>query len=202
MLEDFKIRVFLTVVKERSFTKASEVLDITQPAVSQNIAELEKSLGVKLFERLRKETALTDEGRIFLRYAERHAEVSHEVCSLFAKLPESTVRISSSEELYNHYIEPRLSEFMSIHPNVRFERVMFGDADLRFSLRPFTGTPFDTDPDVIARMRISLSAPVIKMGGTNATHEESSYFEVLFQAENSFSCTRLCRLVREFLTVI
>ena len=202
MLEDFKIRVFLTVVKEKSFTRASEVLKITQPAVSQNIAELEKGLDVKLFERLRKETVLTSEGKVFLRYAQRHSALSHEISSLFAKLPETVVRISASEELYNYYIEPRLSEFMAIHKNVRFERVILGDADLRFSIRPFSGTPYDSDPDVIARMRVAMSSPQIKMGDTNVTHEDSSYFEVLFQPEKAFSCTRLCRLVREFLTVI
>lgn len=202
MLQDFKVKVFLTVVRERSFTKASYVLGISQPAVSQNVAELEKILGVKLFTRQRNETVLTAEGEVFLLYAEKHAALSLEVSSLFSRLPECTVKVSASEELYTYYIEPRLSRFMSIHPNVRFERVIFDDADLRLSLRQFRGTPFDSDPDVIARMRMSLFAPSIKMGDTNVTHEDSSYFEVLFQPEKTFSCTRLCRLVREFLTVI
>ena len=41
MLEDFKIKVFVTVASTGSFTKAGELLGISQPAVSQNVAELE-----------------------------------------------------------------------------------------------------------------------------------------------------------------
>ena len=41
-MEDFRLKVFKAVVQEGSFTKAAKALGITQPAVSQNIAELEK----------------------------------------------------------------------------------------------------------------------------------------------------------------
>ena len=51
MLEDFRLKVFMAVVHERSFTKAASVLGITQPSVSQNIADLEKMTGRKLFDR-------------------------------------------------------------------------------------------------------------------------------------------------------
>ena len=69
MLEDFRLKVFMAVAENRSFTKAAAVLRITQPAVSQNIAELEKTVGSKLFDRLKGETVLTTEGRVFMEYA-------------------------------------------------------------------------------------------------------------------------------------
>ena len=53
MLEDFKLKIFVTVAAEGSFTKAARTLGITQPAVSQNIAELEKVTGALLLERHR-----------------------------------------------------------------------------------------------------------------------------------------------------
>ncbi len=71
MLEDFKLKVFMAVAAERSFTKAASVLGISQPAVSQNISDLEKSMGMKLFERLRGEAAITPQGEIFYEYASR-----------------------------------------------------------------------------------------------------------------------------------
>ena len=55
MLEDFRLRVFMAVAEEGSFTKAAASLGVTQPAVSQNIADLEKVTGQKLFERMRGE---------------------------------------------------------------------------------------------------------------------------------------------------
>ena len=70
MLEDSKIRAFLEVEKERNFTRAAARIGISQPAVSAQIAALEESLGVELFERGR-ELRLTPSGEIFLGYARR-----------------------------------------------------------------------------------------------------------------------------------
>lgn len=52
-----------------NFTRAADELGISQPAVSQNIAGLEKDLGVRLFERNRGEAVLTPAGRVFMEYA-------------------------------------------------------------------------------------------------------------------------------------
>ena len=71
MLEDSRLRVFLKVAERGSFTRAAEDLGITQPAVSQNIAELEKQTGAVLFERSRSRVTLTEEGRVFRLFAER-----------------------------------------------------------------------------------------------------------------------------------
>ncbi len=69
MLEDFRLKVFMAVAAERSFTKAASSLGISQPAVSQNISELEKTLNIKLFDRLRGEVVITPQGRIFMSHA-------------------------------------------------------------------------------------------------------------------------------------
>ena len=45
------LRYFLTVVREESITKASEVLHITQPTLSRQLAQMEEDIGVKLFDR-------------------------------------------------------------------------------------------------------------------------------------------------------
>lgn len=71
MFEDFRLRVFITVAQEGSFTLAARKLHVSQPAVSQNISELEKTLGTVLFERLRGEVRLTDAGSLFKGYAEQ-----------------------------------------------------------------------------------------------------------------------------------
>lgn len=71
MLEDFRLRVFMKVAEKQSFTAAAHDLGISQPAVSQNISELEKNLGVSLFERGRRQVSLTDKGVLFKGYAEQ-----------------------------------------------------------------------------------------------------------------------------------
>ena len=45
------LRYFLTVVREESITRAAEVLHITQPTLSRQLAQLEESLGIRLFHR-------------------------------------------------------------------------------------------------------------------------------------------------------
>lgn len=71
MFEDFRLRIFLTLAGTRSFTAAAKELGISQPAVSQNISELERTLGEQLFERKRGEASLTDKGLLFKGYAEQ-----------------------------------------------------------------------------------------------------------------------------------
>lgn len=69
MFEDSRIKVFMAVSEENSFTKAARRLGISQPAVSQNIAEIEKGIGAKLFERNRNSVVLTPEGARFKEFA-------------------------------------------------------------------------------------------------------------------------------------
>ena len=67
--EDFRLKVFMTVSELGSFTLAAQRLGVSQPAVSQNVTALEKSLGVQLLERRRGDIFLTEAGKAFRDYA-------------------------------------------------------------------------------------------------------------------------------------
>lgn len=57
---NFRILIyFLTVVRERSITKAADMLHITQPTLSRQLMQLEEDLGVKLFDRSQRRFTLT-----------------------------------------------------------------------------------------------------------------------------------------------
>ncbi len=71
MFEDSRINVFMAVCEEGSFTKAAKRLGISQPAVSQNISEIEKGVGARIFERNRNSVALTEDGRLFKEFAKQ-----------------------------------------------------------------------------------------------------------------------------------
>ena len=71
MLEDFRLKVFLAVSEEGSFTKAARTLGISQPAVSQNIADLEKETGTERFIRRKGAVELTPAGYTLKEYAVR-----------------------------------------------------------------------------------------------------------------------------------
>lgn len=66
---DIRFTTFITVVKIKSFTKAAEILNLTQPAVSQHIKHLEEYYGVNLIKKQGKEIGLTEEGVILYKYA-------------------------------------------------------------------------------------------------------------------------------------
>ena len=63
---DYRVETFLTVCRTLNFTKTAELLNITQPAVSQHIKFLEKYYGAELFEYKGKKMYLTEEGQLLL----------------------------------------------------------------------------------------------------------------------------------------
>ncbi len=108
MLEDFKLKVFMTVAAERSFTKAATVLGISQPAVSQNISELEKSMDIRLFNRLRGEVAITPQGQIFHAHATEILASYERMNRLFCN-----PRINGRTIPVRLYISPVLSSLLT-----------------------------------------------------------------------------------------
>lgn len=72
MIKDFtKLETFLVVIKEKSFSKASAKLGISQPAVTQQIKFLEEQIGAKLIERRKNGVRLTKEGEEVYKIAQR-----------------------------------------------------------------------------------------------------------------------------------
>jgi DNA-binding transcriptional LysR family regulator len=72
------LETFAWIVRLGSFTAAARKLETSQPAVSMRVRELERSLGVKLFERAGRATRVTPKGRAFVDYAERILALSRE----------------------------------------------------------------------------------------------------------------------------
>ena len=68
---DQKVYTLLAVAEQKSFTKAAELLSLTQPAVSHHISQLETELGTKIFSRGKGELRITPEGEIIIRCAKR-----------------------------------------------------------------------------------------------------------------------------------
>ena len=176
MIEDFRLRVFMTVAEEKNFTKAASRLDISQPAVSQHISELEKSVGVKLFERLHGEIRLTTQGQVFLKHAANILEAYRSASDLFCQATPAIIRVKASDEVYT-YIYKSLSIFSQIHPEVEFVRSDDADSELSFSLKP---------------------APKI-MGGISATHNIVSSLYLCCQPSETFSQTALFESLRSVL---
>jgi hypothetical protein len=123
MFEDFRLKAFLTVAREGSFTKAARSLGVSQPAVSQNISEIEKGIGVKLFDRIKGEISLTDTGKSFLQYAEKILYWYTAADSMFGKNGKMTVSrpvMIAADSFMSSYILPSaLRSLMSSWGNAK-----------------------------------------------------------------------------------
>ena len=69
-MDEFRLKVFVTAARALSFSKCAAALNITQPAVSRHIGELEARFGVPLFSRGSSGVGLTKAGRLLLQHAE------------------------------------------------------------------------------------------------------------------------------------
>lgn len=141
MLEDFRLKVFMAVADEGSFTRAARTLGISQPAVSQNISELEKELGTELFLRRKGAVSLTPSGSAFKEYA---ARILH-WCSVTEEVFCPDVKHSSpvtiaADGFSARCILPRVVESLrSINPGLTFTVVPEGTSespDLLLTCRP------------------------------------------------------------------
>jgi DNA-binding transcriptional LysR family regulator len=74
----YHLNTFLAVARSQSFTRAARDLHLTQPTVSSGVNELERSLGVKLFNRSGRSVSLTMEGRMLVSYAEQIDDLATE----------------------------------------------------------------------------------------------------------------------------
>jgi len=121
-MADRRLQVFHAVAKQLSFTKAAEILFMTQPAVTFQIKQLEEHFNTRLFDRGHGRIALTPAGDLVLTYAERILGLSSE---MDVRLAEMTGEISGSllvgaSTTIAEFMLPRiLGEFKSAYPNVR-----------------------------------------------------------------------------------
>ncbi|ACL75011.1 LysR family transcriptional regulator [Ruminiclostridium cellulolyticum] len=90
---DPKITTFIWAAKLSSYTRAAEMLNLTQPAVTQHIKQLEEHYKVKLFKKVGRQICLTEEGELLFKYAKEF-----EASSLFI---ERTLRNKSA--VNKHY---------------------------------------------------------------------------------------------------
>ena len=115
------LRPFVALADELHFGRAAERLHVTQPALSQQIARLERQLGVRLFDRTRTRVELTEAGAAMLpaaRTAVEAAAAAAEVARSHAHGEAGELRLGLSPGA--HYVaQPLLAEFARRRPRVR-----------------------------------------------------------------------------------
>ena len=117
-LEISSLQCFIALAEHTSFTQAANRINITQSAISQQIAKLEKQLKTQLFHRGRTNT-LTHSGEILLTYAKEILRLEQEAIDYF-KEPEleGEIRFGLPEDFATVFLHKVLSDFSASHPRI------------------------------------------------------------------------------------
>lgn len=124
---DFRLKIFDTVAKRLNFTKAANELNITQPAVTKHIKEIELNLNIKLFERNGTKIKLTKAGEILLKYTEEIFSVYQKMEFEIGQLQEKQkgiLRLGASTTIAQYVLPPILAEFRKRFPEIQLSLVI------------------------------------------------------------------------------
>jgi DNA-binding transcriptional LysR family regulator len=143
MLDVKRLRILREVAQRGSFSAAADSLYLSQSAVSQQIATLEREVGMTLLDRTRQGPRLTDAGRVLVSHADaaiaRLDEAERELASI-AGLQGGELRLASFPSASATVLTEAISNFHGRHPNVRLSVV---DAEPQESLPRLRGGEFD-----------------------------------------------------------
>lgn len=115
------LKMFCDLAETESFTKAAQINNVTQSAVSQQISSLERHFKSLLIERSKKKFRLTREGEVLYNYSK---QIIQTYDSLFNKLQEikdiisGTIRVATIYSVGLHDLPPYLKKFLKAYPTV------------------------------------------------------------------------------------
>lgn len=114
-------KIFYQVANSGNITHASQKLNISQPAISKSIKNLESQLGGELFVRTQKGVVLTEEGKIFynhIKNAINNITNAENEFSNLINLNTGSIRIGVSTTITEKYLLPYLKRFHELYPNI------------------------------------------------------------------------------------
>ncbi|MEW6341233.1 MAG: LysR family transcriptional regulator [Paraburkholderia sp.] len=118
------MRLFVEVARTRSFRRAAEALDMPNSTLSRHIAELEKTIGLRLLHRSTRKVELTEAGEVYFKRCQsivEEARMAHESLLEVVERPSGTLRVSMPVDLATGYLAPILVDFAEAYPLIAFE---------------------------------------------------------------------------------
>jgi DNA-binding transcriptional LysR family regulator len=118
------MRLFVEVARTKSFRRAAEALDMPNSTLSRHIAELEKTIGLRLLNRSTRKVELTEAGEAYFRRCQsivEEARIAHESLLDLAERPTGTLRVSMPADLATGYLAPIIADFAKAYPLIAFD---------------------------------------------------------------------------------
>ncbi|HAV1714970.1 TPA: LysR family transcriptional regulator [Enterobacter hormaechei subsp. steigerwaltii] len=156
-----QLRVFVTVAQARSFSRAGEIIGLSQSAVSHSVKELETQTGVKLLDRTTREVVLTEAGQQLAMRLERLLDELNSTLRDVGRIGQQlsgTVRVAASQTISAHLIPQCIAESNHRYPDIDFvlhdrpqqwvlESIRQGDVDFGIVIDP--GAVSDLECEVV-----------------------------------------------------
>jgi len=120
------LTAFVTVAREKNFTKAAAQLGVSQSALSHSLKALETRLGIKLLTRTTRSVSLTDAGETLLEELGPYIDgIQDKLQSLkdLSDKPSGTIRISTSDYAINTVIWPKVQQLLEKYPEIKLELI-------------------------------------------------------------------------------
>ncbi|MEW9501034.1 LysR substrate-binding domain-containing protein [Jeotgalibacillus marinus] len=165
-----QLSYFIEVAKNKSFTKASRVLHVTQPALSKMVKGLEDELDVTLIDRSARQISLTDAGEIVFVQAQKVVNGLDDLStSLYdvMNFKKGKIKIGIPPVISTLFFPTIIAEFQKAYPAVTVmlaedgakkveQKVLDGEIDLGFVLLPVNGEKFDVIPFVHQEIKLLI----------------------------------------------
>lgn len=162
------LKCFLVVARTQSVTRAAEELNVSQPAMTQTIRNLEEIVGTPLFDRTTKGVSLTSAGHDFSPVATRLiAEIDYAIGDLrgYAEIRRGRVSVSGVPSVACGLLPRMVKKLLVIHPNLKVvifdglsgnieEMILRGQVD--FGLTSPVGSQSELTAESVARERLDL----------------------------------------------
>lgn len=137
IMSNFRLKVFCCVAKNLSYTKAAQELDITQPAITKHIHELEAQYKVRLFERMGNKIILTHAGEVFLNHSidilHQYSRLDFDMNILHGSYS-GHLRIGASTTIAQYVLPKVLAKFTSKFPDIQLSLVSGNSDDIEKEL--------------------------------------------------------------------
>ncbi len=137
-MSDFRLKVFRSVAKNLSFTKASQELFVSQPAITKHIQELESTYQARLFDRQGSKISLTEAGKLLLEHCDRILEdykrLEYEMHLLNNEYM-GELRLGASTTIAQYVLPPLLASFIKKFPQVNLSLMNGNSREVEVALQ-------------------------------------------------------------------
>ncbi len=213
-MDHIQLKCFISVARTLSFSEAARRNYVSQSTVSRYIKDLEKEFGVKLFERTRRDVALTNEGKLILPYAQEIIDTLNKAVSAVSRLHNgSGGRLRLAYDCTSiDYPTKCLRSFTKRYPDIAVEMVKLsgseieseinsGDYDFYFMLRDMLPDNDNIDSIITHKDTLNLLlSKNYKLSGkeVNGISLKNQRFALLSESESPILYMEIMDIFRTF----